>query len=193
MKNNRHNKHDADEERMRMIVISFLPMISSSALELVIAGIAVVTILNLVLVIVTLSSNNSLKRKMKRWKSIHATADLESVYTETVAAVKGLRIEMNSFGNQITTLRQEMGNKVEAPVMRRFNAFAETGSDLSYSVAFLDGNQNGVVLTSIYSRQDSHTYGKPVFKGTSDYPLTEEEQAVIHGSGKSTNSAVHTG
>jgi uncharacterized protein YlxW (UPF0749 family) len=180
---------------MRMIVMSFLPMISSSTLELIIAGVVLITILNLVLVIVAMSLHSSLRKKMKKWKSIHASADLESVYRQTLDAVNELRDEMKTFGNKITAVEEDMQNKVDTPIMRRFNAFAETGSDLSYSVAFLDGNKNGVVLTSIYSRQDSHTYGKPIFKGRSEYPLTDEEKIVIDdtSSGIKQHSAIHVG
>ncbi len=173
-----------------MIVMPLLPMISSRTLELIIAGLIVVTILNLILVFITFSLNSSLRKKVKKWRTIHASADLESVYKQTVDVVNEMKDEMNHFGNQITAVREEMQNKVDTPVMKRFNAFAEMGSDLSYSVAFLDGHKNGVVLTSIYSRQDSHTYGKPVFKGDSNYPLTDEEQAVISDNGSSKESSV---
>lgn len=176
-----------------MVVMSFLPMISSSTLELIIAGLIVITILNLILVIVTISMNNALRRKVRRRKSVHVSADLEAVYSQTIEAVNELRSEMKNFGNQIKIVQEKVHGKVDTPVIRRFNAFADTGSDLSYSVALLDGNKNGVVLTSIYARQDSHTYGKPVFKGASDYPLTDEEQAVIGESGNANHSDVHIG
>lgn len=61
----------------------------------------------------------------------------------------------------------------------RFNAFDDTGSDLSYSLALLDGNNNGVVLTSLFTRDSSTTYGKPIIAGKSRYPLSAEEIKAI--------------
>lgn len=61
----------------------------------------------------------------------------------------------------------------------RFNAFDDTGSDLSFSVAFLDDAQNGVVLSSIYGREETRTYAKPVRNGSSSYLLTSEEQEAL--------------
>jgi hypothetical protein len=50
----------------------------------------------------------------------------------------------------------------------RYDAFAGSGSGLSYALALLNRRGDGVVLTSIYSRDDTRTFGKPVtaFKPT---------------------------
>ncbi|MFD2371018.1 DUF4446 family protein [Brevibacillus sp. GCM10020057] len=61
----------------------------------------------------------------------------------------------------------------------RYNAFGDVGSDLSFSIAILDDAQNGVVITSIFGREESRVYAKPVEAGSSPYSLSEEEQAVI--------------
>jgi hypothetical protein len=61
----------------------------------------------------------------------------------------------------------------------RFNAFSDVGSDLSYALALLNRDGDGVVLTSIYSREDTRTYGKAVsaFKPAQD-PSDEELAAI---------------
>ena len=61
----------------------------------------------------------------------------------------------------------------------RYNAFKDTGSDLSFALAMLDEKNNGVVLNGIYSREMSNIYAKPVEKGKSKYTLSEEEQQAI--------------
>ena len=62
----------------------------------------------------------------------------------------------------------------------RYQAFEDVGSDLSFSIAILDGNNDGIMLTGIYGRQESTTYAKPIDKGISRYDLSEEEIAVIN-------------
>ncbi len=57
----------------------------------------------------------------------------------------------------------------------RFNAFDNVGSNLSYSIALLDNYNNGVVISSLYSRDSSSTYAKPVVDGKSSFSLSEEE------------------
>ncbi|NLZ49550.1 MAG: DUF4446 family protein, partial [Clostridiales bacterium] len=61
----------------------------------------------------------------------------------------------------------------------RYKAFDDVGSDLSFSIAMLDGDNNGIIITSIYGRHDSTTYAKPVDKGISRYDLSEEEERVL--------------
>ena len=61
----------------------------------------------------------------------------------------------------------------------RFSAFDGMGSDLSYAVALLDSHDNGVVLSSIFGRDESRCYAKPVEGGTSNYTLTQEEKEAL--------------
>jgi len=61
----------------------------------------------------------------------------------------------------------------------RFNPFSSTGGDQSFSVALLDENNNGVVITSIYSREGNRVYAKSIKEGTSEYALSEEEKEAI--------------
>jgi hypothetical protein len=44
----------------------------------------------------------------------------------------------------------------------RYDAFDDTGSELSYALALLNREGDGVVLSSIYSRTDTRTFGKRV-------------------------------
>ena len=61
----------------------------------------------------------------------------------------------------------------------RYNALDDTGSDLSYALALLNRRGDGVVLSSIYSRDDTRTYGKAVsgFKPVAN--ASEEEMLAI--------------
>lgn len=62
----------------------------------------------------------------------------------------------------------------------RFRAFDDMGGDLSYAVALLDSDNNGVVFSSLFARDASRAYAKPILHGQSTYTLTtEEEQALM--------------
>ena len=61
----------------------------------------------------------------------------------------------------------------------RFSAFQDMGSDLSYAVAMLDAKNNGVVFSSIFAREDSRTYVKPIEGGQSKYTMTKEEEQAV--------------
>ena len=63
--------------------------------------------------------------------------------------------------------------------MVRYNAFKDTGSDLSFTLALLDEHNDGVVLNGIYSREMSNIYAKPVKNGTSTYTMSDEERQAV--------------
>ncbi len=61
----------------------------------------------------------------------------------------------------------------------RYDAFDDMGGHLSFSAALLDGQGNGLVITSINGRQDTRCYAKPVEGWTSTHNLSEEEELAI--------------
>lgn len=77
----------------------------------------------------------------------------------------------------------QLSNELEKCIQKigiiRYNAFKDTGSDLSFALAMLDDKNNGVVLNGIYSREMSNIYAKPVENGKSSYKLSEEEKMAI--------------
>lgn len=61
----------------------------------------------------------------------------------------------------------------------RFNPFNDTGGDQSFAVALLDRENNGVVISSLYTREGVRTYAKYVENGVPKHLLSEEENMVL--------------
>ncbi len=61
----------------------------------------------------------------------------------------------------------------------RYNAFDDVGSDQSYALALLTKDGDGVVLSSIYSREETRTYGKGVTKFQTSQEASAEELSAI--------------
>jgi len=61
----------------------------------------------------------------------------------------------------------------------RYNSFSDVGSDLSFTLALLNADGDGVVVTSIYSREETRTYGKAVRKFVPQQGASKEEQSAI--------------
>lgn len=76
-------------------------------------------------------------------------------------------------------LEQITAKSISRVCLIRYNAFADVGSDLSFSAALLDSHGDGIVLTSIYGRDESRPYAKAVRHGKSIYPLSLEEEEAI--------------
>ncbi|MFA5013537.1 MAG: DUF4446 family protein [Candidatus Paceibacterota bacterium] len=61
----------------------------------------------------------------------------------------------------------------------RYSPFNEVGGNQSFSLAMLDENNNGFVLTSMYTKEGNRFFAKLVEKGASKYQLSEEEKEAI--------------
>lgn len=61
----------------------------------------------------------------------------------------------------------------------RFNPFKDVGSNQSFSLALLDGKNNGVVVSSLHTRDASRVYAKPIENSASPTPLTDEEKKAL--------------
>lgn len=116
---------------------------------------------------------NKFMKKIGNGKNIEE--DLEN-YMYRVERVERQNTEIISY---CKNLDDEVAKCIQKVSMVRYSAFKDTGSDLSFAVAMLDENNDGVVFNGIYSREMSNIYAKPVKNGVSEYTLSEEEKEAI--------------
>lgn len=86
--------------------------------------------------------------------------------------VETLSMELEEYKRQSKFFIQGIG-------VIRYNPFSEVGSNQSFSVALLDKNSDGVVITGLYSRDGNRIYAKPVKAGNSEYALSDEEKKAV--------------
>ena len=89
---------------------------------------------------------------------------------------------LNKLHHELEHLSQRTIQKV---AVIRYNPFSDTGGDQSFSIALLDGDGDGLVLSSLFGRAETRVFAKPVQAGQSKYTLTEEEQEAIQLAGPS--------
>ncbi|MBS4030423.1 MAG: DUF4446 family protein [Clostridiales bacterium] len=106
-------------------------------------------------------------------------ASLEDRVTEICVHMDSVEAEVAENRLRLKEIAAVLNTATRGIGVVRFNAFQDTGSDLSFSVAFLDAHKNGLVLSSIYGREESRTYAKPVKDGQSQYQLSIEEREAI--------------
>ena len=98
---------------------------------------------------------------------------------EALVELKGLKENFERIVQELKKLKKENKFSLQKIGIVRFNPFKEAGGDQSFSIAILDANDSGVVITSLYNRQENRIYGKPVKASRSEYPLSEEEKKAI--------------
>lgn len=103
----------------------------------------------------------------------------DEILTKTLTEVRAAKADLEKLEQHQLAMREQMKGCVQKVKLMRYNAFTDTGSNLSYSLAVLDENNNGVVLSSLYGREDNRSYAKPVENGKSTYQLSDEEKEVL--------------
>ncbi len=105
---------------------------------------------------------------------------------KSIESLEDVAKELESHKNELARMTKEIANlknknrkSIQKIGIIRFNPFPEIGGDQSFSLALLDSDKNGIVLTSLYSRDNNRIYGKPVVNGQSSYQLSEEEKRAI--------------
>jgi len=82
--------------------------------------------------------------------------------------------------DKLDSLGKEVGLSVQKVAVLRYNPYGDTGGDQSFSMALLNGENSGLVLTSLHSRSGTRVYAKPVVKGKAgNFQLSKEEEEVI--------------
>ncbi|MBI2626616.1 MAG: DUF4446 family protein [Candidatus Nealsonbacteria bacterium] len=103
-------------------------------------------------------------------------ADLEGV----LGYLKKLEEKHEELSRELAEFKEKSRKDLQKIGMVRYNPFQETGGEQSFSIAVLDGNNNGFVITSHYYREANRVYAKPIEQGKSKYQLSKEEEAAIN-------------
>ncbi|MCD6528189.1 DUF4446 family protein [bacterium] len=105
--------------------------------------------------------------------------NLEEILREQFKKLKQQEEKLEQVLEDVTELKKISQKSFQKIGIVRFNPFKEVGGNQSFSIALLDANNNGFVITSHYGRELSRVYAKPVLKGKSQYSLSKEEQEAI--------------
>ena len=108
---------------------------------------------------------------------------------EVLSQFKELKADFENVSQELNDLKKESRFCIQKIGMIRFNPFKGVGSDQSFSVAFLDANNSGIVITSLYAREENRIYGKPIKAGQSEYQLSEEEKEAINKANNGNNNS----
>ena len=98
-------------------------------------------------------------------------------YVENVEEIKKENAEIERYCQKLDEDSRENLKKIG---LIRYNAYKDTGSNLSFALAILNENDTGIVLNGIYGRDTSNIYAKPVINGKSEYALSKEEEQAIN-------------
>ncbi len=153
--------------------------ILASEINLIVLGLGGLSLL--LLIWNTINSINGAKTKKKLEQLLRGSNsdDIERAILDNIERAESAAAKVIEMEKKMTEMKTQLENCVQRVDIVRYNAFSDTGSDLSYSLALLNNKNDGLLLTGIYGRNESYTYAKPINEGESKYALSDEETEVL--------------
>jgi len=98
---------------------------------------------------------------------------------QLLSEFKKIKQDFEDLSSAFRELKEESRFSVQKVGIIRFNPFSQIGGNQSFSIALLDRNDNGIIITSFYARENNRVYAKPIKGGKSQYNLSKEEIRAI--------------
>ena len=147
------------------------------------AGIlALILILFLILLIMQIRLMGKFKKLYRTYDRFMRGKDMESM-EETVLAqferIEALEKSNEEKDRQIESIFENLQHVYQKTGLVKYDAFREMSGKLSYAVALLDKEDNGILVNSMYSREGCYSYVKTIAGGKCSIEMSEEEQKAL--------------
>ncbi|AYO32114.1 DUF4446 family protein [Biomaibacter acetigenes] len=165
-----------------MAVSDYIAIINdflSVNLDKVLLALTAVSLFTLVVFIFVNIKLSAVTRRYNQLMSGMEGKNLEELLMSHIADVGKVKDDMDRLKDKMQELEKEGKLAIKKIYMKRYNAFPDIGSDLSFSVIFLNDHNTGVLITSIYARDENRIYLKPIVNGSCDYSLSPEEKEIV--------------
>ena len=137
----------------------------------------------LIMLFIIISMKMDISAMQRRYRKMMGDEDgvnLENMLNEHADNVKKINQDLRLMDDEVASIKKLLEKAITRIAIIRYDAFEDTSSDLSFSLALLDDNKTGVIISSLYGREFSRTYAKPIVNGDSpQYKLTQEEEQVL--------------
>ena len=164
---------------------SIQPWIGMATIVLVIALLVYCVILHIRL--------GSLKKKYDFFMQGDNGASLERKLSVEVSEIRDAAKGLETMMTEQAAIRNIQSNTIQKIGFIKYNAFENIGNDLSFALTLLDGNNNGICISSIYGRNESRIFSKPIVKGKSLVSHSQEElESLNEALGERTNEEALT-
>lgn len=102
-------------------------------------------------------------------------SSLEDSFTYLAEEVKRMNVNEALTEKALNNLNTRLKKSLTGFKTIRFNPFPDQGGNQSFAIAVVNEDGDGFILSSLYSREKTSIFAKPIKGGKSEIALTEEE------------------
>ncbi len=159
----------------------FLTMIGLGGIDIgyILVGITAVLLILLIMLIVLIVKYTKVKKRYDRFMRGKNASSLEENIRGVFEDMKMLKNNVEKNKKDLRMLNKNMERTFQKMGIVKYDAFNTMGGQLSFSLALLDGNDDGFIINSVHSSEGCYSYTKEIKGGTSSITLGEEEQRAL--------------
>jgi hypothetical protein len=120
-----------------------------------------------------------LRRQFFVFRGETSDSDVLASVLEHINRVNDLELSVSKLSNSVLLAQRDVAVALRHVAVVRFNAIQDMGGQYSFSLALLDDDGTGIVITCLQNQATSRVFAKPVIHRTSDIPLSPEELQAI--------------
>lgn len=157
--------------------------------DYIIIGLLITVIILLIFTIVNTVQMKKLKQSYKSFMTGKDGKNLEETLIKRLSQIDML-LESNKINERdIKMIFANMKMTYQKMGLVKYDALHEMGGKLSFSLAMLDGRNNGYIINAMHTREGCYTYIKEIIDGNSIIVLSEEEKEALKMAMEETVSA----
>lgn len=136
----------------------------------------------IILAVILIAVIIRLEMRLKKLMRGKGGASLEEAFNSMQSDISNLHTFENDMKNYLTNVEKRLRRSIQAVETVRYNPFKGTGSggNQSFATTLISEEGDGVVISSLYSREHVSVFSKPVKSHRSEFELTEEELEVLN-------------
>lgn len=119
------------------------------------------------------------EKRLKKFFAGKKAKDLEENIDILEENISKLKSAKENIEKELIEVNKKLKKSIRGLETIRFNPFPDQGSNQSFAVGMVNEDGDGVVFSSLYSRERMSIFAKPVKNGKSEYELTTEEKEVL--------------
>jgi len=147
------------------------------AINTIILSILAVNLIWIIILTVLFAKTNKIFKNITKGIS---KKDLKTILNEIASSLKDAGKEIKAIQQDIDDIEDEMKAHIQKIGFIRFNPFSDTGGNQSFSFCLLDDYNDGIVITSLHSRDSTRIYSKKIKNGKAKgRELSKEEKEAL--------------
>lgn len=146
----------------------------------ILIGMVALIFVLLIFAVTILIKQHKLTMKYTKFMEGSNGKTLEKVILDRFTDIDKLKVDSSRIHEELDEIKDNLLITIQKIGIIKYDAFMEMGGKLSFALALLDKNNDGVIINSVHSsREGCYTYLKEIIKGESFLELSGEEKQAL--------------